>query len=64
MSDMLNGTAAFEVRAADGHWYRIWSDGRTEGFGDAPIIINRIPPQIAQKVGEARAYFAAHNQWV
>lgn len=35
---------AFEVIRADGHAFRIWADGRTEGFGDASAtVINRIP---------------------
>jgi len=34
---------AFEIRHADGSAQRIWPDGRVEGFGPSPVIINRIP---------------------
>ena len=33
---------AFEV-FVDGKHIRIWSSGRTEGFGDGAVIVNRIP---------------------
>ncbi len=45
---------AFEVRVMDGisdtpvRVYKIWADGRIEGFTDGPsIIINHIPTIIA-----------------
>lgn len=38
--------AAFEVSAPGVH-YRIWSDGRIEGFPSGAIIMNRIPALIA-----------------
>lgn len=41
---------AFEMRDLHGKHYRIWSDGRTEGFEDVEprLIINRIPLLIAE----------------
>lgn len=46
---------AFEViRRDDGppenwHRYQIFSDGEIKGFGDATIVINRIPIEINQR---------------
>ncbi len=46
---------AFEVRGLDGSAYRIWADGRIDGFGPNPgIIINRIPTLINSAVHEER----------
>jgi hypothetical protein len=46
---------AFEVIRADGHAFRIWADGRTEGFGEgSAIVINRIPGLIAPGGGTTR----------
>lgn len=39
---MIEDKPAFEVIEPSGHAYRIWADGRTEGFGES-IVINRIP---------------------
>lgn len=49
----MDPTIAFEVRSADGKAYRIWADGRTEGFGERCIVINRIPHHISQAVAAA-----------
>ena len=44
---------AFEVR--DGSKvYRIWSDGRIDGFGTEAIVVNRIPAEIGRAVASAR----------
>ena len=50
----LDPSAAFEVRTPEGGVYRIWADGRVEGFGRAPAIINRIPALAAEAVAEAQ----------
>lgn len=44
---------AFEVLTPSGQTYRIWSNGRVEGFGDKAIIINRIPAEINRAVARA-----------
>lgn len=33
----------FEIHENDGKTYKIFADGRTEGFGNDPMIVNRIP---------------------
>lgn len=33
----------FMVITESGHEYKIWPDGRTEGFGGGIIVFNRIP---------------------
>ena len=44
---------AFEVvDTKTGHCYRIWADGRTEGFPEAQLVINRIPALL--ELGEFR----------
>lgn len=41
----------FEVR--DGaKIYRIWVSGQVEGFGNDPVVVNRIPALIAEAVDE------------
>jgi hypothetical protein len=43
--------AAFEVfNPHTGQRFKVWADGRTEGFGDATCIVNRIPSLIAAEV--------------
>lgn len=40
---------AFEVvHAQSGHRYQIYPDGQIEGFGDATLVINRIPQLLAE----------------
>lgn len=41
---------AFLVRTAAGHEYRIYADGRTEGFPEGCMIVNRIPAISAEDV--------------
>lgn len=39
----------FEIRYPSGKFtYKIWADGRTEGFSDSVIVVNRIPQLIAE----------------
>ena len=38
-------SAAFEVRSPDGHVWKVYADGRTEGFPEGSTIFNRIPQQ-------------------
>lgn len=48
---------AFEIRVR-GKTYRIWANGRTEGFedGDAPVlVVNNIPLVVFQAVKDATA---------
>jgi hypothetical protein len=39
--------AAFEVHTPDGHTFKVYSDGSTEGFPDGAFVFNRIPLLIA-----------------
>lgn len=48
---------AFEVTEPGGKVYRIWADGRVEGFAPGAIICNRIPTLAA---AEARAAMDAN----
>jgi hypothetical protein len=42
---------AFEVTDMSGRHYKIWRDGRIEGFDMKPcVVINRIPIEIARAV--------------
>lgn len=34
--------------------YKIWADGRTEGFGPGAVIINRVPQLIAEAIEKDR----------
>ena len=45
----LGDKPAFELRTHDGHVYKIWENGKTEGFDTtAPCVaFNRIPILIA-----------------
>lgn len=36
-------SAAFEVKSPDGHVWKIYADGRIEGFPEGSVIFNRIP---------------------
>lgn len=40
--------ADFEVRSPDGHVWKIYEDGRTEGFPAGSVIFNRIPQRRAE----------------
>ena len=47
--------AAFEViDPVTGHVWRVFEDGRIEGFGDGKIIDNRIPNLLAAAVAAVR----------
>lgn len=44
----MDDTPAFEIiRMTDGHRFRIFADGRTEGF-DGGVIVNRIPAMLTR----------------
>lgn len=45
---------AFEVLARDGATFRIWADGRVEGFPPNAVIINRIPALLGAEVQNYR----------
>jgi hypothetical protein len=47
LEQLPRGTTAFEFIAADGHAFRVWPDGTTEGFPAHGTTINRIPTMIA-----------------
>ena len=52
---MATDKPAFEV-IVDGHSYRIWADGRHEGFSGRQVItLNRIPVLIAEAISRGRA---------
>jgi hypothetical protein len=56
MENTSDKTTLFEVRTPDGHWYRIWPDGRVAGFGAECIVINRFNSRIADAL-------AVHAHW-
>lgn len=46
---------AFEVRDRQtGHAYRVYEDGRIEGFPDGATVVNRIPQLCASAAARAR----------
>lgn len=49
----IDDTPVFEVRHLDGRCWRIWADGRIDGF-DGQITINRIPSHTAEAVMRER----------
>jgi prepilin-type processing-associated H-X9-DG protein len=61
VSDGLNPRSAFEVHARDGRAYLIFADGHVEGFGESPIVINRIPALVraAERKGREAVDFRA-----
>lgn len=51
----MSDRPAFEVTDLAGKHYRIWADGRVDGFDIEPcVVINRIPRAIAEAVERAR----------
>ena len=47
--DISSARPVFEVIDCDtGHTYRIWANGRIEGFGDRAVVFNRIPQLVAK----------------
>jgi hypothetical protein len=54
----MNDLPAFEVRTHDGtafgHVFRIWADGRIEGFPNG-VIVNRIPQLMNDRANAAIA---------
>lgn len=53
MEDRLSPRPAFEVYTRDGQAFRVFANGRVEGFGADPVIINRIPPLVNVAVRRA-----------
>jgi hypothetical protein len=52
----MNDQFAFKVSNPEtGKEYKIYADGRIEGFDDATFVINRIPAIVAQEVASAKA---------
>jgi len=53
---MSDDIPAFEVTDLNGKSFRIWADGRIEGFEDMNprVIINRIPLHVGRAVEEDR----------
>ena len=43
MDGTMSDKPVFEFITHDGNAYRIWADGRIEGFPPEGIVINRIP---------------------
>lgn len=53
MADTAAVRPAFEIRNADtGQLYAIYADGRIDGFGDATVVVNRIPQLLQSAVRE------------
>lgn len=44
----------FEVKAGDGRIFRIWADGRVDGFGSDAIVVNRIPTALREAWAQGR----------
>jgi len=42
---------AFEVIAADGHVFRVYLDGRTQGFPEGSVVANHVAPRINLTAG-------------
>ena len=42
----------FELRGADGHTWRIYLDGRAEGFPPGTLVVNHALPLVSRLVGE------------
>ena len=45
--------SAFKVIGPDGHEWRIYADGRTEGFPEGSTVFNRIPLQALEMRAES-----------
>ena len=45
-SDFENTTPLFELRGQNGHVWKLYENGRIEGFPDGTVIINRAVPLI------------------
>jgi hypothetical protein len=43
-----NDKPLFEVIAKDGHTFKLWLDGHTEGFPEGHILINRALPLVCK----------------
>lgn len=41
---MQGNELLFELRGADGHAWRLYLDGRIEGFPAGTLVVNRAPP--------------------
>lgn len=53
----MDDKPAFEV--IDGaHIYRIWADGRIDGFPADCGVINRIPQVVAEAIGDSLQHIA------
>lgn len=48
--------AVFEVRRADGHVWRVYADGRIEGFPDGCVVINRVPLYAIEERSRAESW--------
>lgn len=42
----------FEMRGPDGHAWRVYLDGRVEGFPLGTTVVNRALPLVSRLVGE------------
>lgn len=61
----METTALFELRGQDGHTWKIYEDGTTEGFPADVLIINRASPLLAMLRGgveQAPAALVADKQ--
>jgi hypothetical protein len=55
MDGAMSDRPVFEFITQDGNAYRIWPDGRVEGFPAEGVVINRIPSFANQRAAEALA---------
>lgn len=47
---MGEGVLLFELRGPDGHVWKFWSNGISEGFPDGCILTNHVYPLLAMAV--------------
>lgn len=58
----MQNLPAFEVRDRSGKSFKIWADGRIDGFpDDATIVFNRIPLLINEAVVREQKYIRDHH---
>ncbi len=44
----------FELRGPDGHVWRLYLDGRVEGFAEGTTVVNHSLPLVLQLVGKVK----------
>ena len=61
----MRGQLFFKVRSPDGHEYKIYENGTTEGFPERSLVVNYVTPLLdaasAREVNAKRALIASEN---